>query len=192
MVKSNRNGQAATLSTEQLDEIAADLTDGPRAVFTLCRFTAARVTEALSLRWENVTQTEIVIPKNVTKKKMKTRCVPTNPRLWDEIANWKRKWGELQGREPHPHDFVFPNARDNSKHMTRQAIDKALRNACCEQSIIGASTHSLRRSALTSASDKGVPLRVLQSISGHSSLEMLQRYIDVRDEAKRQAALAFG
>ena len=46
--------------------------------------------------------------------------------------------------------------------------------------------------ALTSASDKGVPLRVLQSISGHSSLEMLQRYLDVKDEAKRAAAMAFG
>ena len=63
---------------------------------------------------------------------------------------------------------------------------------CSECGVVGAITHSLRRSALTSASDKGVLLRVLQSISGHSSLEMLQRYIDVRDEAKRKAALAFG
>jgi hypothetical protein len=33
--------------------------------------------------------------------------------------------------------------------------------------------------------------RVIQSISGHSSFEMLQRYLDVKDEQKRQAALAF-
>ena len=80
----------------------------------------------------------------------------------------------------------------SAKHMTRQAVDAALRKACAELEVIGASTHSLRRSALTAASDKGVPLRVLQSISGHSSLEMLQRYLDVKDEAKRAAALAFG
>ena len=36
------------------------------------------------------------------------------------------------------------------------------------------------------------PIRVIQSISGHSSLEMLQRYLDVKDEQKRAAALAFG
>ena len=76
--------------------------------------------------------------------------------------------------------------------MTRQAVDKALRTACSEQDVVGASTRSLRRSALTAASDKGIPLRVLQSISGHSSLEMLQRYLDVKGEAKRAAALAFG
>ena len=74
----------------------------------------------------------------------------------------------------------------------RVPVDKALRGVCAELDIVGASTHSLRRSALTAASDKGVPLRVLQSISGHSSLEMLQRYLDVRDEAKRAAAMAFG
>ena len=192
MVKSNRNGQAATLSPEQLDAIASELGDAPRAVFTVCRFTAARINESLNLKWENMTPTEIVIPKNVTKKKNKTKQIPTNPKLCEQMLHWKAKWTELQGREPHPNDFVFPNARDATKHMSRQAVDKALRRVCAECNVVGASTHSLRRSALTSASDKGVPLRVLQSISGHSSLEMLQRYIDVRDEAKRKAALAFG
>ena len=192
MVKSNRNGQAATLSTEQLDSLADELGTAPRAVFSICRFTAARINEALSLKWENLTQAEVVIPKNVTKKKMKTRCIPMNPKLWQDLAEWKEAWRDARGREPEKGDLVFPNARDPAKHMTRQAVDKALRTACSEQDVVGASTHSLRRSALTAASDKGIPLRVLQSISGHSSLEMLQRYLDVKDEAKRAAALAFG
>ena len=192
MVKSNRNGQAATLSTEQLDALADELGPSTRAVFSICRYTAARINEALSLKLENLTQAEVVIPKNVTKKKMKTRCIPMNPKLWQEITAWKEAWGEARGREPEKGDFVFPNARDPAKHITRQAVDKALRTACSEQDVVGASTHSLRRSALTAASDKGIPLRVLQSISGHSSLEMLQRYLDVKDEAKRAAALAFG
>ena len=115
-----------------------------------------------------------------------------NPRLWQELADWREAWRATQGREPEKCDFVFPNARDPAKHMTRQGVDKVLRGACTELGVVGASTHSLRRSALTTASDKGVPLRVLQSISGHSSLEMLQRYLDVKDEAKRAAALAFG
>ena len=192
MVKSNRNGQAATLSTEQLDALANELSPSPRAVFSLCRYTAARVNEALSLKWENLTQAEVVIPKKVTNKKMKTRSIPMNPKLWQEITDWREAWREARGREPEKSDFVFPNARDPAKHMTRQAVDRALRTACAELEVIGASTHSLRRSALTAASDKGVPLRVLQSISGHSSLEMLQRYLDVKDQAKRAAALAFG
>ena len=87
---------------------------------------------------------------------------------------------------------MFPDARDQSKHLQRQSVDRALRAACKALNIEGASTHSFRRSALTAASDKGVPLRVIQSISGHASLEMLQRYLDVKDQQKREAALAFG
>ena len=192
MVKSKRNGQAASLSTEQLDTIAEELPAAARAVFSVCRFTAARVSEALNLKWENIMQSEVVIPKTITKKKMKTRAIPMNPRLWEELTNWKQKWTEAQNRAPDKGDFVFPNAKDASKHITRQAVDKALRRVCAELDVVGESAHSLRRSALTSASDKGAPLRVLQSISGHSSLEMLQRYLDVKDEAKRAAAMAFG
>ena len=192
MVKSNRNGQAATLSSEQLDTIAEELPPAGRAVSSVCRFTAARVSEALNLRWENVMQAEVVIPKTITKKKMKTRAIPMNPRLWEELTKWKQTWREAQHRDPDQGNYVFPNAKDPSRHMSRQAADKALRGACAELDIVGASTHCLRRSALTAASDKGVPLRVLQSISGHSSLEMLQRYLDVKDEAKRAAAMAFG
>ncbi len=192
MVKSNRNGQAATLTTEQLDAIAEDLPPAGRAVFSVCRFTAARVSEALNLRWENVMPSEVVIPKTITKKKMKTRAIPMNPHLWEELTKWKQIWREIQSREPEKGDYLFPNAKDSARHMTRQAVDKALRGVCADLDVAGASTHSLRRSALTAASDKGVPLRVLQSISGHSSLEMLQRYLDVKDEAKRAAAMAFG
>ena len=89
MPKTNRSGQALTLSSEQLDSIMAELSPKARAVFSLCRFTAARITEALSLKWENVTSTDIVIPKAITKKKMRTRTIPMNPKLWEEIAHWK-------------------------------------------------------------------------------------------------------
>ena len=127
MVKSNRNGQAATLTTEQLDAIVEELPPTGRAVFSVCRFTAARVSEALNLRWENIFQSEVVIPKTITKKKMKTRAIPMNPRLWEELSKWKQIWRDTQHRDPDKGDYVFPNAKDASKHMTRQAVDEALR-----------------------------------------------------------------
>ena len=113
------------------------------------------------------------------------------PTLSQELSIWKAAWPSVAGREPEPADLLFPG-KDPTKHITRQNIDNFLRKACKNLGIEGASTHSFRRSTLTAASDKGVPLRVIQSISGHSSLEMLQRYLDVGDEQKRAAALAFG
>ena len=49
---------------------------------------------------------------------------------------------------------------------------------------------SFRRTALTNLSNAGVPLRVIQEISGHRSLASLQRYLEVSPEQKKQAIAA--
>ena len=81
--------------------------------------------------------------------------------------------------------------KDITKHFPRRTVDHELRTVCGKLGLEGVSTHSFRRSALTAASSKGVPLRVIQSISGHSSLDILQRYLSVTDNQKKEAALAF-
>jgi integrase/recombinase XerD len=48
--------------------------------------------------------------------------------------------------------------------------------------LIGVSSHSFRRTALTQMSNNGTPLRVIQEVSGHRNLEQLQTYIEVRDD----------
>ena len=192
MPKTNRSGQALTLTPEQLDAIMSEVNPASRAVLSVCRFTAARITEALSLRWENVTPTDIVIPKAVTKKKMKTRTIPMNPKLEHELSSWRSEWPSTYKRDPEKADYLFPSHKCLDAHVTRRNVDYALRHACRRLGIEGCSTHSFRGIALSATSGKCVPLRVIQSISGHSSLEMLQRYLDVKDEQKRAAALAFG
>ena len=54
----------------------------------------------------------------------------------------------------------------------------------------GASTHSFRRTALTTLSNSGVPLRIIQTVSGHRSLEVLEEYLSVSDEQVRGAITA--
>ena len=136
--------------------------------------------------------TEVVIPKSVVKKKTKTRSIPMSDSLAKELAQWKDLWPSVYKRDPERSDFLFPGRLDSGKHLTSQNVDLALRNACKKLEIEGVSTHSFRRSALTAASEKGMPLRVIQSISGHSSLEMLQRYLDINSEQKKQCANMFG
>ena len=52
----------------------------------------------------------------------------------------------------------------------------------------GFSTHSFRRTALTQMSNAGIPLRVIQKLSGHRSLAVLQEYLEVGDAQIRGAA----
>ena len=114
-----------------------------------------------------------------------------HPRLWQEIAVWKEAWREARGREPEKGDLVFPNARDPAKHMTRQAVDKALRTACSEQEVVGASTNSLRRSALKKMEKSldesidrlerlkrlGHPIREVEIKSAQDEKEALKRHL---------------
>jgi integrase/recombinase XerD len=56
--------------------------------------------------------------------------------------------------------------------------------------IEGGSTHSFRRTGLTQLSNAGIPLRVIQEISGHNNLEQLQKYLEVKPEQVRGAVAA--
>ena len=187
-------GQALVLAQSEADAIIDACAPVHRAVFSFARCAAARISEVLSLRFENVTPTCVVLPKRIVKGKKKTREVPINARLGEELARWQACWEATQGRSSEGADFLFPARLGDTreKHLTRGAADKALRKVCAALNIAGASTHSWRRTSLTNANDAGISLRVLQSLSGHSSLDMLSRYLQTSDTQKRQAAYAFG
>jgi integrase/recombinase XerD len=70
--------------------------------------------------------------------------------------------------------------------------DKILKSASFRVGLEGVSTHSFRRTALTMMSSSGIPLRVIQEISGHNDLGTLQRYLEVTQEQKRNAVSAIG
>jgi len=53
--------------------------------------------------------------------------------------------------------------------------------------ISGASSHSGRRSLITSLAQKGVGVRVLAEIAGHRSIAVTQKYIDANPEMCRNA-----
>ena len=53
--------------------------------------------------------------------------------------------------------------------------------------LTGASSHSGRRTLITNLASRGVSVRVLAEIAGHSSISTTQRYIDVNDEQMRAA-----
>jgi len=53
--------------------------------------------------------------------------------------------------------------------------------------IAGASSHSMRRSMITTLASKGVGVRVLAKIANHSSIAITQKYIDCSDDMIRNA-----
>jgi len=56
-----------------------------------------------------------------------------------------------------------------------------------ECGIKSGSSHSLRKTFLTSLANQGVSVFVLASLAGHKSISTTQRYITVNDDIKRRA-----
>jgi len=116
--------------------------------------------------------------------------VPATPKLQEILSAWRREWAALNGRDPQPGDFVF-QGRFKGACLSSRAFMDALESAATEVGLEGVSSHSFRRSALSSASEAGIPLAALRALSGHQSLQTLQRYLEISQTAKEKAAAAF-
>jgi integrase/recombinase XerD len=53
--------------------------------------------------------------------------------------------------------------------------------------INGASSHSGRKTFLTSLANKGISIHILASLAGHKSIAVTHRYLIANDEMKRNA-----
>lgn len=79
--------------------------------------------------------------------------------------------------------FLTAGRRAFSANVMAQHFHYLFRRA----GVSGASSHSMRRSFITTLANKGIGVRVLASLAGHRSIAVTQRYIDVNDDMKRRA-----
>lgn len=177
-MKVNGNGQGKIFTPEELRLLFTEGFVSPRdrALFAICLFTGCRVSEALGLQTTDIKGGTLTFRKSTTKGKLKTRVVDIQPGLTQIMEAYQPKAGAL-----------FPGMRGRSPTLTRFMADKILRDACQRVGLEGVSTHSFRRTALTMMSSAGIPLRVIQEVSGHNDLGTLQRYLEVSPEQKRRA-----
>ncbi|NJK51671.1 MAG: site-specific integrase [Leptolyngbyaceae cyanobacterium SU_3_3] len=184
-MKVNRHGQAKILLAEEITRLFEEglTTDRDRALFGVCFFTGCRISESCSLLTDDVYGTngsvrpKLTLRKGNTKGKLKTRSIPVRPEL---IALLKTHHSEVGKR------YLFPG-RWGRGHIHPDSAALILREAFERLTIEGASTHSFRRTALTRLSNAGVPLRVIQEISGHETLSALQKYLEVTEQQVEEA-----
>lgn len=189
-MKVDRNGKAAALAEEQLDALIAAAPSARFAVlWTLQRFTAARIGEALSLRWADING-KVTFRKATTKTKS-TRQLPIHPALREAIDAYRAAWTAEHGHTPRRDEYLFPARGSTVEPMTRQAADKAMRATCDAIGIEGASTHSFRRSMAQRLVKNGHPLSTVQQVTGHKSLSSLGEYLAASD-AEVLAAITGG
>ena len=188
-MKIDRHGQAAILSQQDIQLLFTSglQTTRDRALFGLCLYTACRINEACTIRVMDVYDTvglvrpELIIRKGSTKGKLATRTIPV-------LEDLRRRL-EMYQYQADYHGFLFPG-RHSRGHLLADSASWLLRLACKRVGIEGVSTHSFRRTALTQMSNAGIPLRIIQEVSGHRTLDDLQKYLEVRPDQVRGALAA--
>jgi integrase/recombinase XerD len=187
-VKIDRHGQAKVLTQEEIQRLFAKglVLTRDRTLCALMLYTACRVNEVVTLKTLDVydrrgeVRPELIIRKGNTKGKLATRTVP----VLDDLRRFLNQY------EPSSRcEFLFPG-RHGRGHLNSDSASWIIREACRRVGIEGASTHSFRRTALTQMSNAGIPLRVIQEISGHRNLDQLQRYLEVEPSQVRGAVAA--
>ena len=123
---------------------------------------------------------EIVLAAAVTKSKRVQHIFV--PRQIEQQL--KRYLSELC--QSSRHSYLFSTQKNS--HFTANTATQHLQRLYARAGIVGATSHSGRRTWLTELSSKGVGVRVLAEMAGHASIQTTQRYIDVNDEQMRRAA----
>ena len=182
MAKNNGHGRASILSDDQFQQLLdAAPTQTYRTLWTLQRATAARISEALNLRWCDVEGGHITFRKATTKTQQ-TRQIPISPALQQELNALKPE-GAGTG------DYLFHAKDSTTQPLSRNAADKALRKVCDRVGLEGVSTHSFRRTAATNLANN-FPLHAVMQFTGHASLGAIQSYLEA-DPAQLQSMTAF-
>ena len=183
-MKIDRHGKAKILTQQEIQLLFTQgfQLDRDRALFGICLFSACRIMEACTLLTVDVydqrgrVRPTMIIRKANTKGKLATRTIHIIDDLRRLLVNY----------QPTPNQpYLFPGRF--SGHIDSDSASRILRKACKRVGIEGSSTHSFRRTALTMMSDSGIPLRVIQEISGHRDLAQLQEYLEVRDSQVKGA-----
>lgn len=187
-MKIERHGKAKILTPEEIQLLFTKgcVLNPPRdrALFAIMLYTACRVNEAVQIRRVDVFDKKerirpmLIIRKGNTKGKLATRTIPVLEDLKTQLRLYN----------PPMDKYLFPGRWNGTKgYLHPDSASWILREACERVGIEGASTHSFRRTALTQLSNAGIPLRIIQEISGHRTLDELYKYLEVREDQVKGA-----
>lgn len=188
--KGHTVAQAKTLTERELKKVLNYISCHQhaarnRAMLLVTHWSGMRVGEVAALRISDVLNADGSITDEVrllpeqTKGKY-ARSVFIGERLRKELATYIATI-ELSDRTK-PLFYTQKRAGFSANSLT-QLFGYQYKEA----GIVGASSHSGRRSFITNLANLGVGVRLLQSLAGHRSIATTQAYIDVNDGMKRAA-----
>ena len=147
-----------------------------RGIVTFALITGARISEVLSLRWDQCSGGMVSFYRT---KNGWARRFPISPVLEEVLAEQHRFTA-----------WVFPNPRTQKAYTD---VDSSFRRALIRAQIAtgDVSLHTLRHTALSRMIESGIDDYTVMEISGHRSTRMLARYTHPTEARKQEALESF-
>jgi site-specific recombinase XerD len=176
--KSKQVWHKRCLEPEEVQGIIEACTDPvERLMVRMLYVLGARAEEMLALRWTDIRRRDNRGVATLFGKGDKTRHVPIPEGLWVEIRGY-RQHQKIHGFGGDD-DWLFPG-RGNRHHLSRDSLGRVISEAAKRAGITKRVTpHWFRHSHVTHARRQKVPLEVIQTTVGHSSLNTTRRYLEV-------------
>jgi integrase/recombinase XerD len=179
-------GRAAVLSNSQVKQVFRlarnrdRYPDRAEAVFALSVGLGLRAKELASLRWADVYEPDgkvrpVVHLKAAYTKGAKTRDVFVSaPQLRKILATYAEKQQPWVG--PGADLPLFRSQKGG--HMTACSMARFLKGLYRDAGIAHASSHSGRRTLITGLAERGIDLKAIAEIAGHSSVRTTAVYVE--------------
>ena len=165
-----------------------------RCMFLATHMSGARIGEIASLRICDVLasdggiKTEVYLSAEQTKGS-KGRTLYLSEKLRNEIELFLKTRFKLRDllavTLTDTTRALFTNQKNPNRGFSASTACQMFHYLYKEAKIEGASSHSGRRSFITNLANKGVHVRILQELAGHSSIVVTQKYIDVNYDKLR-------
>ena len=158
-----------------------------RALVMMMFNTGMRVSEVASLRIRDVMDTDSNIKNEIrllaeNTKTNEARTVFVNEKLRREL----QQYAKLLVNTNTNCKFFYSQKRD-SDGFTANTLTQHFHYLYKRVGLDGASSHSSRRTFITTLANKGIGVRVIMGLSGHKALSSVQCYIDCNSELMRNA-----
>lgn len=151
--------------------------------------TGMRLTEVITLKWEQVREEYIL----VHGKGAKERLVPVSPYLAKALMQYHQtKESYFDGKLPENYVFVSQTGRK----LTAEAVTKVLKKAAKAINVnpqVRVSPHTCRHTFAHLQLKNGIGLYTLSRLMGHENVAITQRYLEgIKDDEVLQKAQKAG
>ncbi len=164
---------------------AADRHSDPtwRTMILLALSTGMRQGELLAIRWGDIDLVtgRLVVRQSLSRGRLGTpksgrnREIPLNTRIVDSLRSYRHLRGEM----------VFCN--DDGSVLTKNQCRRPLRWIQKKAGILKLGWHDLRHTFASHLVMRGAPMKAVQELMGHSTMQMTMRYSHLSPSVRRDA-----